>query len=93
LWPARVLFEAHHTNPELKKTALTAIRLIALSGCLALAACGGKRDKPAFEEAFDSLTAGCNNCHRTMKFGFNVVRRPTTDAFPNQIFSLPAATP
>jgi hypothetical protein len=52
----------------------------------------GKRDKRAFEEAFDSLTAGCNNCHRTMKFGFNVVRRPTADAFSNQNFSLPPAT-
>lgn len=59
----------------------------------ALRAAIGKRDKGAFEEAFDSLTTGCNNCHRTMKFGFNVVRRPTADAFPNQNFSLPAATP
>ncbi len=50
-------------------------------------------DKAAFEAAFDSLTAGCNNCHRTMNFGFNVVQRPTADAFPNQNFSPLAASP
>jgi len=59
----------------------------------ALRAAIGRRDKRGFEEAFDSLTAGCNNCHRTMKFGFNVVQRPVADAFPNQNFSPPAPTP
>jgi hypothetical protein len=55
----------------------------------ALRAAIGKRDKAAFESAFDSLTAGCNDCHRALKFAFNVVRRPTADAFPNQNFSPP----
>jgi hypothetical protein len=59
----------------------------------ALRAAIGKRDKAAFESAFDALTAGCNDCHRTLKFGFNVVRRPTTDAFPNQNFSPPGNAP
>lgn len=59
----------------------------------ALRAAVAARDKAGFEAAFDSLTTGCNNCHRTMKFGFNVVQRPTADAFPNQNFSPLAATP
>ena len=59
----------------------------------ALRAAIGKREKRGFEEAFDSLTAGCNDCHRAMKFGFNVVRRPIVEAFPNQNFSPPAAMP
>lgn len=52
----------------------------------------GKRDKAAFETAFDALTAGCNGCHQSMKFGFNVVQRPTANAFSNQNFS-PATSP
>ncbi|MEO8016783.1 MAG: hypothetical protein ABI769_03135 [Pseudomonadota bacterium] len=58
---------------------------------VALRASVSKHDKAAFETAFDSLTAGCNNCHRAMKFGFNVVQRPTAEAFPNQNFSVPVA--
>jgi cytochrome c553 len=50
----------------------------------------GRRDKAAFEAAFDSLTAGCNNCHQALKHGFNVVRRPIADGFPNQDFTPPA---
>jgi hypothetical protein len=50
-----------------------------------------RHDKTAFETAFDALTDGCNACHRTMKFGFNVVQRPATNAFPNQSFA--PATP
>jgi hypothetical protein len=52
-----------------------------------------KHDKAAFEAAFDALTAGCNDCHRAMKFGFNVVQRPASGAFANQNFLPPAATP
>jgi hypothetical protein len=46
-----------------------------------------KRDRPAFEAAFDALTAGCNACHQAMKFGFNAVQRPSTNSFPNQNFA------
>lgn len=45
------------------------------------------RDPRAFEAAYDALTAGCNACHQAMKFGFNVVQRPSTNAFPNQNFA------
>lgn len=46
-----------------------------------------RQDRVAFDAAFDALTDGCNACHRTMKFGFNVVQRPRTNAFPNQDFA------
>ena len=49
------------------------------------------RDRRAFERAFDSLTDGCNGCHRATNFGFNVVKRPTGDPFVNQDFTPPPA--
>ena len=48
------------------------------------------QDKTQFERGFDALTAGCNACHRAMRFGFNVVQRPTQNAFSNQDFVAPA---
>ena len=51
------------------------------------------KDRAAFEKAFDALTAGCNSCHETANFGFNVVKRPTTVPFSNQEFApRPAST-
>ena len=45
------------------------------------------KDRPAFEKAFDALTAGCNSCHHAANFGFNVVKRPTTVPFTNQEYA------
>jgi hypothetical protein len=56
----------------------------------ALRASIGQHDKAAFETAFDALTAACNDCHQTMKFGFNVVQRPAASPFPNQDFAPPS---
>jgi hypothetical protein len=47
------------------------------------------QDEAAFDEAFDSLTEACNACHRTENFGFNVIKRPTSNPFTNQEFSSP----
>ena len=55
----------------------------------ALRAAVAARDKAQFERAFDALTAGCNACHRALQFGFNVVQRPTANAFSNQDFAAP----
>ncbi len=30
----------------------------------------------------------CNNCHQATNFGFNVVQRPATNPYPNQVFTL-----
>ena len=41
----------------------------------------------AFNAAYDSLTAACNNCHEATDFGFNQVQRPATNPYPNQVFA------
>ncbi|HYX22078.1 MAG TPA: hypothetical protein VFA98_14645 [Thermoanaerobaculia bacterium] len=49
-------------------------------------------DRARFEKAFDALTDGCNRCHQATNFGFNVVQRPTANAFSNQSFAPPASS-
>jgi hypothetical protein len=46
-----------------------------------------KKDKKAFEADYDALTKACNDCHSAMNFGFNVVQRPTSNPYPNQVFT------
>jgi hypothetical protein len=46
-----------------------------------------ERDREAFARAFDAMTDACNRCHQAANFGFNVVRRPTTNPFSNQSFA------
>ena len=48
-----------------------------------------KKDSAAFSEAYDKLTEGCNSCHQATNFGFNVVARPKTNPYPNQVFTPP----
>ena len=48
-----------------------------------------KKDRRAFDEAFDTLTEGCNSCHQATNHGFNVVQRPKANPFPNQNFAPP----
>lgn len=45
------------------------------------------KDHAAFVAAYDVLTAGCNSCHQAANFGFNVVRRPASNPFPDQVFA------
>lgn len=40
-----------------------------------------------FVDAFNSLTAACNACHRAENYGFNVITRPKTNPYTNQDFS------
>jgi hypothetical protein len=46
-----------------------------------------KKDTAAFGPAYDKLTEACNSCHQATNFGFNVVQRPTSNPYPNQIFT------
>jgi hypothetical protein len=46
-----------------------------------------KKDKKAFETGYDALTKACNDCHSAMNFGFNVVQRPGSNPYPNQVFA------
>jgi len=48
-----------------------------------------KADRKAFEESFDTMTAGCNGCHQATDYGFSVLQRPKSNPFPNQDFSPP----
>lgn len=45
------------------------------------------KDARAFEPAFDALTKACNNCHQATNFGFNVVQRPVSNPYSNQVFT------
>lgn len=46
-----------------------------------------KKDKAAFEQAYDKLTDACNSCHQATNFSFNVVQRPAANPYPNQVFA------
>jgi hypothetical protein len=45
-----------------------------------------RHDLAAFTTAYDSLTQGCNGCHRAAEFSFNVVERPSANPYSNQRF-------
>jgi hypothetical protein len=36
--------------------------------------------------AFDSLSAGCNNCHHTLDHAFIVIQRPSLLPYSDQAF-------
>lgn len=42
--------------------------------------------KRQFDEAYESLTKGCNACHATTDHSFIVIKVPEASAFPNQEF-------
>ena len=45
-----------------------------------------KRDSTLFNSSYLLLTNTCNNCHKAVNFGFNVVKVPETPPFSNQAF-------
>lgn len=53
----------------------------------------GRRDLGEFTVAYDSLTQGCNGCHRAAEFSFVVVERPSANPYSNQRFQLPRQAP
>jgi hypothetical protein len=48
-----------------------------------------RRNFVEFTAAYDSLTQGCNGCHRATEFSFNVIERPLANPYSNQRFELP----
>jgi len=44
------------------------------------------KNRAAFTSAFDKLSAGCNNCHRTLDHGFIVIQRPALLPYSDQTF-------
>jgi len=47
-----------------------------------------RRDLARFTAAYDSLTQGCNGCHRAAEFSFNVIERPAENPYSDQRFRL-----
>jgi len=45
-----------------------------------------KKDSSLFNSSYLLLTTTCNNCHKAVNFGFNVVKIPETSPFSNQAF-------
>jgi hypothetical protein len=48
-----------------------------------------EKDRAKFTVAYDALTGACNSCHEATNFGFNVVGRPTSNPYTNQLFQPP----
>jgi len=46
----------------------------------------GKKDSALFNSSYLLLTSSCNNCHKAVNFGFNVVKVPDSPPFSNQAF-------
>jgi len=45
------------------------------------------KNRATFTAAFDRLSAGCNNCHRTLDHAFIAIKRPTLLPYSNQSFA------
>jgi hypothetical protein len=45
------------------------------------------KNRPAFEAAFDTLSAGCNSCHHTLDHGFIAIQRPAALPYSDQNFA------
>lgn len=45
-----------------------------------------KKDPVLFNSSYLLLTNSCNNCHKAVDFGFNIVKVPDTPPFSNQSF-------
>ena len=74
----------HEDSPVAPKEAIPRMMTAPLADVRAAV---DKKDPKSFETAYDSLTKACNDCHQATNFGFNVVQRPMTNPFPNQIFA------
>jgi len=77
----------HEGSPVAPKDAIPRIVTVPVAELRAIVE---KKDAAAFGPAFDELTKACNACHQATNFGFNVVQRPATNPYPNQVFA-PAA--
>ncbi len=44
------------------------------------------KNRAAFMTAFDSLSAGCNDCHHTLDHAFIVIQRPSLLPYSDQVF-------
>jgi len=47
------------------------------------------KDRAAFSDAFDRLSAGCSSCHRTLDHAYIVIQRPASQPYSDQSFAPP----
>lgn len=45
-----------------------------------------KKESSLFNSSYLLLTSTCNDCHKAVNFGFNIVKVPETPPFSNQAF-------
>jgi hypothetical protein len=74
----------HEESPVAPKDAIPRMVTVPL---MELGAAVDKKDTKGFEQAYDTLTKACNDCHEATNFGFNVVQRPAMNPYPNQVFA------
>ena len=74
----------HEESPVAPKDAIPRMVTVPL---MEVSAAVDKKDMKAFEQAYDSFTKACNDCHQATNFSFNVVQRPAMNPYPNQVFA------
>jgi hypothetical protein len=77
----------HPTHEESSVDPKDAIPRMVTVPLAELRAAVDKKFTKGFEQAYDTLTNACNDCHQAMNFGFNKVQRPATNPYPNQAFA------
>jgi len=80
--------EFHPTHEDAPVAPRDAIPRMVTAPMADVKAAVGKKDRATFEHAFDAVTDSCNSCHRAMNFGFNVVQRPASNPYTNQVFAM-----
>ena len=77
----------HPTHEESPVAPKDAIPRMVTAPIADLTAVIEKNDANGFPQAYDALTKACNDCHQATNFGFNVVQRPSSNPYPNQVFT------
>ena len=77
----------HPTHKDSPVAPKDAIPRMVTGPLMELRAAVNKKDSQAFVQAYNALTASCNNCHQATNFGFNAVQTPATNPYPNQVFA------
>lgn len=75
------------SRPEIKELPMLLPALDSINSAISV------QDKKLFERYFVNLTNTCNDCHKAVKYDFNMVQVPSTPPFSNQVFSLPDENP
>ena len=80
----------HPTHEESPVAPKDAIPRMVTEPVAEISAAVASKDPKAFEQGYDKLTKACNDCHQAANFAFNVVQRPATNPYPNQVFAATA---